>query len=408
MKRFLALMTTLLITGTTASARSTIEWWQFWTDPGIKPTVDSLVTAFEQANPDIDVTVTDLTWANGQEKIVIALASGTGPDVLELGSDWIAQFADNGHLSDLTAELAPDSAQFSGWGMSTYGGKLYAKPWILGTRVLFANRDLLNKAGYPPDFVPATLVQFRDAAIKIGTALGKDVYGWGSNTAEKHRLYKKYLPFFWSWGAQLFTDDDKYCVISSENGINSLTFYKMIHDSIGFVADQRGVEDAFLDGKVGFVLSGDWLVKRIELEKRKFNLAAFLMPGWDFPGRSFLGGEFLAINEQSGNKAAAVKFINFITSPEAQMAFCKANRSANPSSKAAQNDPYFESDPILNVFIKQMRNSIHPPVDPNWPAYENAIEAAVEDVLFGRGLPATALRDANRKIMEARSRNAKP
>jgi multiple sugar transport system substrate-binding protein len=408
MIRTIATFVLLVVLALPVSAATTLEWWQFWTDPGIKPTVDSLVTVFEQANPEINVNVTDLTWANGQEKIVISFASGTGPDVVELGSDWIAQFAENGHLADLSAEMASDSGQFSGWGMSTYQNKLYAKPWILGTRVLFANRDLLNKVGYPPEFVPTSLLQFRDAAIKIGTTLGKDVYGWGSNTAEKHRLYKKYLPFFWSWGGKLFTDDGKYCVISSERGVSSLTFYKMIHDSIGFVADQRGVEDAFLDGKVGFVLSGDWLIKRIELEKRKIDLAAFLMPGWQYPGRSFLGGEFLAINAKSDKKEAAVKFINFITSPEAQVAFCKANRSANPSSEIAQKDPYFASDPILDVFIKQMRSSVHPPVDPNWPAYEDAIEAAVEDVLFGQGLPATALRSANLKIMEARARNAKP
>ena len=62
--------------------KTTIEWWQFWTDPAIKPTIDSIVAEFEQANPDIDVQLTDLTWANGHEKIVIAFASGTGPDLV--------------------------------------------------------------------------------------------------------------------------------------------------------------------------------------------------------------------------------------------------------------------------------------------------------------------------------------
>ncbi len=407
MYKILAVVFIVAFLSLPVSAATTLEWWQFWTDPGIKPTVDSLVNAFEMANPEIQVNVTDLTWANGQEKIVIAMASGTGPDLLELGSDWIAQFADKGHLADISADMATDSGEYSGWSMSTYQGRVYAKPWILGTRVLFANRDLLNQVGYAPDWAPVELVQWRDAMNKIAK-LGKGIYGWGSNTAEKHRLYKKYLPFFWSWSAQLFTDDGKYCVISSEDGIASLTYYKRIHDSIAFVGDQRSIEDAFLDGKIGFIISGDWLVKRVELENRKINLAAFLMPGWGFPGRSFLGGEFLAVNAKSDKKEAAIKFINFMTSPEAQVAFCKANRSANPSSKEAQKDPYFTSNPILDVFIKQMRNSVHPPVDPNWPAYEDAIEAAVEDALFGSKLPAQALRNANNKIMEIKNRNAKP
>jgi multiple sugar transport system substrate-binding protein len=75
------------------SAQTTLEWWQFWTDPDIKPTINAMVEEFQRQNPDIRVNVTDLTWANGNEKIAIAFASGTAPDVVELGSDWIAQFA---------------------------------------------------------------------------------------------------------------------------------------------------------------------------------------------------------------------------------------------------------------------------------------------------------------------------
>ncbi|MBK7141397.1 MAG: extracellular solute-binding protein [bacterium] len=167
MYRMLVIVFAILLVSLSATAATTIEWWQFWTDPGIKPTIDSLVEAFEKGNPDIQVNVTDLTWANGQEKIVIAMASGTGPDVMELGSDWIAQFADKGHLAEIGSDMSADSGEFSGWSMSTYQGKLYAKPWILGTRVLFANRDLLNRAGHKQDFVPVELVQWRDAMNKI-------------------------------------------------------------------------------------------------------------------------------------------------------------------------------------------------------------------------------------------------
>ena len=387
--------------GAGVQASETIEWWQFWTDPGVKPTIQAMVEEFEEANPDIKVKLTDLTWANGHEKIVIAFASGKAPDVLELGSDWIAQFAVHGHLAELTADALKDSADFRGWSMATYQGKVYAHPWILGTRVLFSNRDLLTKAGYEKDFIPADQQQFKEAAFKIGN-LGRDIYGWGSNTAEKHRLYKKFLPFFWTAGAQLFTDDNKYCVLSSKKAADALRLYKELHDSCGYVATQRGIEDAFLDGRIGFILSGDWLLKRIELEKRDINLVSTLMPGPRFPGRSFLGGEFLALAEASTHKAAAAKLIEFITSPDNQARFCKAARSANPSSRAAQEDEYFRSNIHLQTFIKQIAMAKHPPVDPNWVEMETAIEEAVEDALFGSGLVAESLMKARIKIDKLR------
>ncbi len=391
--------TAVLLVGLNVSEATTIRWWQFWTDPSVKPEISEMVAEFEKANPDIKVELTDLTWANGHEKIAIAFASGTGPDVVELGSDWIAEFAANSHLADVSDHISHDSSHFQGWGMATYQGKVYAKPWILGTRVLFANRDLLTQAGYDSNWVPIKISELKVAAFKINN-LGKDIYGWGSNTPEKHRLYKKYLPFFWSAGAQIFTDDNKYCILPSEKAIRALELYKELHDSCGYVANQRGIEDAFLDGKVGFIISGDWLLKRVELERRSINLVSTLIPGLDFPGKSFLGGEFLTVNEASAHKRAALKLVDFITSPENQLRFCKANRSANPSSIAIQDDSYFTSNVHLQTFIKQIRSAKHPPVDPDWVYMEDAIERAVEDALFGSGLVAEPLLQARQKIVE--------
>ncbi|MFQ5500592.1 MAG: extracellular solute-binding protein [Candidatus Zixiibacteriota bacterium] len=363
-------------------ATTTIEWWQFWTDPAIKPTIEAMVSEFEQANPDIKVNLTDLTWANGHEKIVISLASGTGPDVVELGSDWIAQFANNDQLLDISNDVVSDSSDSQGWTMATYRGKVYASPWILGTRVLFANRNLLLRAGYDESFVPITWGQFFEAAMKVN-ALGKDVYGWGSNIAEKHRLYKKFLPFFWSVGGRIFSEDNQYCLMASDQAVSSLSFYRDLHDSCGYVANQRGIEDAFLEGKIGFIMSGDWLLKRIQLENREINLLSTLIPGPKFPGRSFMGGEFLAINAASDHKDAARKFIKWITNAENQIRFCRANLSANPSNRQAQQDSYFTNNDHLMTFIRAIQSAKHPPVDPHWIEIESIIEDAVEKTLFG-------------------------
>ncbi|MEW5795436.1 MAG: extracellular solute-binding protein [Candidatus Zixiibacteriota bacterium] len=400
------------------AAQATIGWWQFWTDPEIKPTINAIVAEFQRQNPDIEVIVTDLTWANGHEKIAIAFASGSAPDVVELGSDWIAQFAASGHLADLTDSVTPRLEEYHGWSMATYQGRIYAQPWILGTRVLFLNRQLLSKAGYNKDFLPVSWAQLEEAARKV-KSLPIGVYGWGSNTAEKHRLYKKFMPFFWSSGAHVLSDDGRYCVVSAQSAVDALKFYKRLHDCCGYVADQRGIEEAFLEGKVGMIISGDWLLKRIELEKREIDFATSMIPGPDpavnlsrpsapmlrstpYPGRSFGGGEFLAINAASANKDAALKLIQFVASPENQVSFCKANRSANPSSLQAQLDRYFQDNLYLQTFIKQLNLSEHPPVDPDWVYMEAEIEKAVEEVLFHDSLPGQTLYRLQKSITELR------
>jgi multiple sugar transport system substrate-binding protein len=404
MKRKLCFVFSLMILiGGSVRSQTTLEWWQFWTDPTVKPTIEAMVAEFEEANPDIDVRLTDLTWANGHEKIVIALASGTGPDILELGSDWIAQFADADQLVAISSHIAEDSAGFQGWSLATYGGGVYARPWILGTRILFVNGDVVGRTIFPPDFQPLRWSHnliFADSLCR----LGGDLYAWGSNAPEKHRLYKKFLPLFWTARGQIFTDDGRYCVISSLYAIQALEIYKEMHEKCAYVADQRGIEDAFLNGKVAMIISGDWLLKRIRLEKPGLNFTTTLLPDiWNNPpitGTSFLGGEFLAVNEATENREAALRFVDFITSPESQIRFCKASGMACPSSRVAQEDEHFQSDPHLQTFIRQANHAKHPPVDPDWVYIEDIIEEAVEAAVFGDKTAAEALREAQLKITE--------
>lgn len=402
--RTIALVLCTLIGSVSGAGAATVDFWQFWTDPQIRPTLDSIAREFERDHPGTSIRLTDLTWNNGQEKIAISLASGSGPDLIELGADWLAQFADAGQLADLSAELSVDSSQFSGWQLATYQGKIYAMPWILGTRVLFGNRDLMNSTGgvYDSTFIPLVWEQLRVAAIYTGK-VGPDTRGWGSNVPEKHRLYKKFLPFFFAGGGSLFTPDGRFCLLASDHGLEALNLLKQLHDSSSLIGDQRTIEDAFVAGKLGYVVSGDWLLKRIAQEYRSLNFFTTMIPGRRFPGSSILGGELLAVNGASKQKNEAISFLKYLTTPANQLRFCKAAFSTGPSSKSAQNDPYFTSDFNRLLFIRQLNNSVAPPVDPLWPQYEEIIERAVEASVFDDVRPGNALYQAKLEIEALRA-----
>jgi len=379
------------------SGQITLNWWQFWTDQTIKPTIESMVAEFEKANPNIKVKLSDMTWANGHEKIVIAFSSGTAPDIVELGSDWVPEFSSSGQLASLDQYLANDTALYHGWQSATWDGSIYAVPWILGTRVIYINRTLMMEAGFGQNYAPANWPQLKELCYAIDS-LGKDIYGFGSNAAEKHRLYKKWMPFFWSHDGRIISKDGKYSVISSDKAYNALVFYKDLNDSCSMIDTQRRLEDAFLDGKIGVIMSGDWLLKRIDNEKRDIDFLTSTIPGPIYPGKSFMGGEYLAVSEKSENKEAAYKFIRFITSKANQLKFCKANYSMNPSNKEAAKDPFFNDDINRKAFTIQLRSSQAPPAIPEWVEIEDIIETTLEDVLFNNVPPAKALYSAKQKI----------
>ncbi|UCD16963.1 MAG: extracellular solute-binding protein [Candidatus Zixiibacteriota bacterium] len=375
----------------------TLDWWQFWTDPSVKPTIEQIVADFEAQNPGINISITDLTWANGHEKIVMAFASGTAPDIVELGSDWIPELSSAGKLADLTGDAAGDSADFSAWTPGTYDNQIYAFPWILGTRVLYINTVLMTRAGYDEDFVPFNWPQLKELCYKIDS-LGKDMYGFGANAAEKHRLYKKFLPFLWSNGGSIMSRDGSFSTIASDKSYAALKFYKELCDSTGMVDTQRRLEDAFLEGKVGVIISGDWLLKRIRNEQHDIPFITALIPGPKFPGKSFVGGEYLAVSRQSKYKSAAIKFIRFLTSRDNQLLFCKANYTATPSSKTAAKDPFFAKDPQLQTFVKQLNLSKMPKVDQHWVYIEDVLETTLENVLYQGAPVAESLYEAKLEI----------
>jgi len=380
--------------------KTTLTWWHFWTDTEIKPVIKEIVAEFERSHPEVRVELVDLTWADGHDKIAIAFSSGTAPDVVELGSDWIPEFSSTGHLYDLTTVIDSLKDKYMMWDPGLYKARAYAFPWILGTRVLFANRALLAESGFSPDLSPADWDQLYDASATIREKIS-GVYGFGSNAAERHRLYKKFLPFLWSNGGNILSEDGKTCVLDSPEAIASLEYYLRLCRT-GLTDTQRRLEDAFIEGIIGFVISGDWLLKRIGLERPNldFSTCRIPPPRTGMPSVSFAGGEYLAINAKSPHTALAFALVRHICSPENQLRFCLKNRSANPSAKEVASDTVFLSQPHFDTFVRQMETSRMPPVHPQWVYIEGILEKAIESALYGAKTPAQALREAAAEMRE--------
>jgi multiple sugar transport system substrate-binding protein len=330
-----------------------------------------MVRDFESRNPGAKVKITDLTWANGHDKLVISFAADDPPDVMELGSDWIAEFASEDLLADFRSDLPPNYLAPAQW-----RGKLYALPWMLASRIFYFNLDLLNKAGIG---VPENWSELLAACEKID-ALGEDYFGFGCNSAEKHRLYKKYLPFLWSNGGSIISADGKTCELDSEEAIEALDFYLQICDC-GAIESQRRLEEYFIDGKLGFLISGGWLLNKLKRSKidYEYRLVPIMNPSGG-PGTSFFGGEYLAVNAKSKNLEMAKKLAEFLIRKENSQALCDAAGFGFP--------PYPDleiTDSLRQVQAFQLENSRSAPPTPLWVYIEQDIEDAIEAAIYGHG-----------------------
>ena len=297
----------------------TLNWWQFWTNPEVKPTILELIEQFEKKNPKIKVNLTDLTWSDGHEKIVVAFGSGTAPDVLELGSDWVPEFSYQDVLLDVTFEAEKIKKEFLMWEPATIGNptdasqKIFGFPWILDTRVLFYNKDLMKKAELNPEKPPKTWDELLDYC-KAVNRLKPGAYGFGANSAERHRLYKKFLPFLWANGGKILSDDQRESEINKSEGVQALEFYKKLTQN-GMIDTQAMLDEAFKHNKIGFVISGGWLLNNLRKNYPELNFGICLMPKPESDQgtpASFAGGEFLVIDKKTKNPQEALELIKFL------------------------------------------------------------------------------------------------
>ncbi|HEX6790652.1 MAG TPA: extracellular solute-binding protein [Candidatus Krumholzibacteria bacterium] len=373
---------------------ATIRFWQFWDTAIVAP----VVAEFEKQNPGVHVEVEQLTWATGLEKIQAALASGTQPDVCELGSTWLPRFSYEGVLEDVTPVYEAERDSFLMWESALSGGKAYGLPWLQGSRVLFINRDLFRRAGLDPDHAPQTWDELLEASKRI-SALGEGVYGFGQNIGEKYVLYKKFMPFAWGNGGDVF-DAQGNVTLNSPPVVEALEFYLRLAP-YSLQEKQEVLDQYFKTGKLGMQISGAWNLKNFALEAPDLDYGVGLVPK---PAAdrgehvSFAGAEMLVVFRGSRQKDAAIAFARFLQSYPQARAVSLAAGSVFPAARAAMTDPTFTGDPRVRVFVEQSLTSRTTPAHPGWVEMEEAIDRAVEEAMYGRRAPRWCLEDASKEI----------
>ena len=389
--------------------KTEIRFWHFWSEPTQKAHLMQRVKEFAQAHPDIIVRLEELSWDQGEQKLLAAFNAATNdpsqaPDVIELGSDWVAKFSSAGVLAELSAMSGDSTSRFSQDVLAPglWEGKVYAWPWIIASRALFVNRGLLAESGFDTSRTLISWSDVMDAAERVNGSFAQDDparFGFGANGPDRHRLYKKILPFFWSNGGKVL-DENGNPVVSSPQNLEALQTYLALARA-GKHETQKQLDAMFLQGKVAFWISGPWLVDRIAKDSPDLNFAVTQLPGFgDKPGIAFAGGEYLAISTYSEHKEAAWKLIKFLTSPEQALAFGKELPGGfTPADLSVADNPALQEG-WRKVFTAQAVHARMTPVHPKWLEIEEILEDEVTNAILGQKEAEEALKDAQFRIAE--------
>jgi multiple sugar transport system substrate-binding protein len=351
---------------------------------------DELVRPFLAAHAQVEVQVTVLPWNEALGRIQKAVRGGPAPDVVQLGTTWVASIASTGGLLDLTGtydeKLFPPAvlATTSIEGSRTQAGKRFAMPWIVDTRALYYNKAICAAAGVDPSKDFATWDGFRAALQKM-----KQV-GWNgqhpaplgipmTNWDVIHNLS------WWIWGAGGGFVSRR----SDEPGINAPASLAGIDYYIGLYRDGLVSTEADRSDAVGVaeMLRKGNIAATIafpipSLPEDRFGIA--LIPAGSKGRFTFLGGSVLSVFKSSKHPKEAIKLLKFLSSEAAQVRY-STTTGLLPAAAAQYDELLLKLDPIRGVFVQQMQFGRAYPSIPQWGDIETVLRDGLNVVwAFGR------------------------
>jgi len=319
------------------------------------------------ADSGIEVDVVAVPWDSIDEKLTTAVASGSGPDILQIGLSKLRTFADAGALLPLDDELADhpglDPANFpegvSGTATSV-GGEIVSIPWTSDTRVLFTRTDILAENGITAP--PTTWDEVR-ADAKILAARGNGNYGY-------------YIPQWdaplpiemtWSMGGDVLDADGNVDFDTPEFQEAVDLYTGLYEDGSVPVNSDFDQTQGFVSGVAPMLVSGPYLGKGVtdaapELEGK---WQASPLPAGDGGSVSLFAGSNLGVWFNTDQKDEALDLLEYVSQPEQQLAWYGLTGEL-PTVNSALSDSELNSDPNVKVYTDQLTTAKVLPLVSNW------------------------------------------
>src|SRR5450631_1499037 len=325
-------------TSTSSSSSGSSKTLTYWaSNQGTSLENDKVVLAPElakfQQQTGVKVNLQVIGWPDLLNKILGATTSGQGPDVLNIGNTWAASLQATGAFMpfDSTALTAIGGQdKFVPTAFATGGalGKAPTSVPLYGLVYgLYYNKKMFADAGLKP---PTTWQELQAAATKL-TDPTKKQYGMvledGSYTESVHFAFI----FGRQNGGQPFDSSGK-ATFTSDGMVNGVKQYvdlvgkdKVVNPSDVQYKNGPEAPGDFAKGKAAMLMSqnnADNTLQADGMKSTEYGVvpipAPSPLPAAGKDVASFVAGINLSIFKNTKNQAAALQFVNFMTSPAEQ------------------------------------------------------------------------------------------
>lgn len=363
--------------------------------------VRAMTDAFTAANPDIKVSLEFVPYEGLHDKTLLALGSGSGYDVVLFDVIWPAEFAENKVLLDVTDRISQemkDGVLPGAWTTVEYNGKRYGMPWILDTKYLFYNTDILAQAGIAAP--PTTWAELSEQARVIkdkGLLDHPIVWSW----AQAEAAICDYTTLVSAYGGAFIVDGKP--VFQSGGGLEALQYMVDSYNS-GLTNPnskeylEEDVRRVFQNGEAAFALNWTYMYNLANDPKESKVVGKIgVMPAPGVEGKSAVsavnGSMGLGITTTSQHPDEAWSYITFMTSQATQNAYARlslpiwASSYDDPAVTAGQEDMIAAAKVGLAAMYPR-------PTTPGYQEMSATLQQAIHEALLGQASPADALATA--------------
>ena len=337
--------------------------------------VEDVVKAFEAANPGVKVNLTTGGADQYQQQMRTQLTSGTAPDVMTV---WpgngnvmtVFRAAKAGYLLDLSdrpwASKQPDAIKK----VSQYDGKTYTGVFGVNGIGAIYNQQAMDKAGLTPPTTWTGLLAFCKAAAAKGTpafALGIQdlwvaqlvpyalvatvVYSGDPDFDKKMQA-----------GQATFANSPWTTAMAKQIEMNKAGCFQKNPLGTSYEASQT----LAATGKTLGIIQGNWVVALLKGKNPNGTFILKALPATDDSATFIMpaaAGAGYGVNAKAKNKDLAIKFVDFVMSPQGMSLFNKKQGSlpSLPGSGSTVDPSLAE----LTTYISDGRTV--PFMDQLWP-----------------------------------------
>lgn len=359
--------------------------------------LDPVLDDWNRSHPDERVTLVELPDSADETRaqMVTSLRSGSDRfDVLNIDVAWTSEFAAAGWI----APVAPDRFPLDTFlppvvDTATFGGRLYAVPYVTNAGLLYYRSDVLEAEGEEP---PRTWDELERLAQEVAPEHGLDGYagqflpyeGLTANATEAIR----------SAGGSLLGDEGATVTADSAATEEGLRFLAdgvrkgwIPEEALGWKEEESRL--AFQEGRLLFLRNWPYVYAQANGKDSKVagKFGAVPLPGPDGPGVSVLGGSNLAVNSRSRHPETAADLIAYLTGEQVQRRVLTEG-SLPPVRADLYSDPELVRDfPYLPTLRKSVLAAEPRPKSPRYDQVSLVVQAVVRDAMAGRQTPRQAV-----------------